>query len=195
MTQIPNLCQIWDMDWCKNVWFILYLLNLNWKCCSQIKHTGWPSHSSSQQTYFCVSYTQQTDLGRDIDLKMEDNGCRLIKQKGSFRDGWGWTQYHRMKALYIQGKIHKVGKIMAPHWQQSTYLLSYWVEQRSWYHNCPIPFSHGDPSKRQCQCTWAGIRSNQENSHNYHHSLSWHPSEWLLCHLMQLEHKRWNILC
>lgn len=105
------------------------------------------------------------------------------------------AQCHRMKVIYIQGKIHTVGQLMGAHWQQSTFLLSYWVEQRSWYQNCPIPFRHGDLGWWLCQCTWAGMTSNQENSHNYHHSLSWHPSQWLWCHLMQLEHKWRNIFC
>lgn len=109
--------------------------------------------------------------------------------------GLGWAQYHGMKALQFQGVIHTVGTLMGAHWQWATFLLSYWVEQRSWYQNCPIPFRHRDLGERQCQCTWAGMRSNQENSHNYHHSLSWHPSEWLWGHLMQHEHKRWNKFC
>lgn len=109
--------------------------------------------------------------------------------------GWGCARYHRMKAIYVQRKIHTVGKLMGMHWQQSKCVLSYWVEQRSGYQSCPIPFRWGDLGERQCQCTWAGMRSNQGNSHNYHHSPSWHPSQWLWCHLMQLEHKRWNTFC
>ena len=79
----------------------------------------------------------------------------LIKQRGSFRDGGCWARYHRMKAIYVQGKIHTVGKLMGMHWQQSTFLLSNSAEQRSWYQNCPIPFRHGDLGYSQCQCTGA----------------------------------------
>lgn len=50
--------------------------------------------------------TQNADI---IDLKMEDNGLGLIKQKESIW-GWGWAQHHRMKV--IQRKIHKGDKLM-----------------------------------------------------------------------------------
>lgn len=77
LTQIPNPCQIYDMDWCKKVW-ICYLLYQTYtkhaaKRSKTYKMTN-SQHLSANKLSCCVSAIQQIGLGKDIDLKMEDNG-------------------------------------------------------------------------------------------------------------------------